>query len=243
VDQRLVGCWRRAVIRFADGTVDDRSDVLWLQTFSTAMADLRLAADRPALTAVDSLTDCSMEQLVALAGSDSSSGHTTVVPDHASPDGVIATWHAGADGVDFQPMTSFPEPGLLSWSADGQIMTERAPSGAYDEQWHRLPGSDGPSGHVVTDGAVRQGWYVVGDHAMYVRDRSVPVPSDRRIDELMSTMDPSQRAWAEALVDCELSYALLVDQRWIIQLSTLPWRQGAELEMTPLDDVLRSGIS
>ena len=116
-------------------------------------------------------------------------------------------------------------------------MIEVAPSGAYDEEWHRLPGSDGPCGHVVVDGAVREGWYVVGDHAMYVRDRAVAVPDERRIDELVAALDvddPSQRATAEALVDCEFSYARRVGDRWVVQLSTLPWRQGSELDMSPL---------
>ncbi len=34
-----------------------------------------------------------------------------------------------------------PGPGLLEWNEDGSVMIERAPSGAYVEEWHRVPGS------------------------------------------------------------------------------------------------------
>jgi hypothetical protein len=237
-----VGCWRRAYIRFADGTVDDASEVIWLQTRS-AMADLRLDGKRPDLTQRGGLRDCTAADLIAMAGSDSSSGHTVVGCDSGGV--VTATWHTGDDGVDFQPVTRFPEPGHLSWSADGRVMVERAPSGAYDEEWHRLDGSDGPCGHVVVDGRVgggaREGWYVVGDHAMYVRDRSVVVDDDRRIDEQIAALDlddAADRARAEVLVDCEFSYARRVGERWIVQLSTLPWLQESTLDMTPLAAVI-----
>jgi hypothetical protein len=120
-------------------------------------------------------------------------------------------------------------------------MFERAPSGAYEEEWHRLDGSDGPHGHVVVDGRVREGWYVVGDHAMYVRDRAVPAGT-ARIDEIVAQLeldDSDQRARAEALVDCEFSYARRRGADWIIELSTVPWRQGSSLDMTPLEAVIR----
>lgn len=237
VPDQLVGCWRRAFIRFADGTVDDRSDVIWLQTRS-AMADLRLDGDRPDLTTRTGLGECDRAELVSLAGSDSSSGVTRV---DASSTPAVATWHTGDDGVDYQPVSAFPEPGWLTWRDDGRVMIEVAPSGAYDEEWLRLPGSDGPSGHVVVDGAVREGWYVVGDHAMYVRDRAVEAPDERRIDEVVAALDvadPAQRAMVEALVDCEFSYARRVGRRWVVQLSTLPWRQESELDMSPLAAVL-----
>jgi hypothetical protein len=236
-----VGCWRRAYIRAADGTVDDRSDVIWLQTRS-AMADLRLDGQRCDLAGRTALADCAADELISLAGSDSSTGYTVLDADD------MATWHTGDEGVDFQPVSAFPEPGLLSWSADGQVMFERAPSGAYDERWHRLPGSDGPSGHVVVDGAVREAWYVVGQHAMYVRDRATPAPDHRRIDQVVADLLTAPvtdqcRSAAEALVDCEFSYAQRHGDRWMIQLSTLPWRQGATVDMAPLAAVITGDAS
>ena len=46
VPDLMLGCWKRAWIEFADGTRDDTTTVVWLQTESL-MADVRIAADRP----------------------------------------------------------------------------------------------------------------------------------------------------------------------------------------------------
>ena len=45
VPELMFGCWRRAWIEFADGSRDDTTNVVWLQTESS-MADVRIAADR-----------------------------------------------------------------------------------------------------------------------------------------------------------------------------------------------------
>ena len=112
VPDQLVGCWRRALIRSADGSVDDRSDVIWLQTRS-AMADLRLDGERPDLSSRSGVGACDHADLVSLAGSDSSTGYTLVdVPTRRllpSPPGTRVD-----EGVDFQPVLAFPEPGLLT---------------------------------------------------------------------------------------------------------------------------------
>ncbi|MCW5698208.1 MAG: hypothetical protein KIS96_15985, partial [Bauldia sp.] len=48
----LVGAWRRTALRRGDGTVDDSSDVLWIQT-RNLFVDVRIAAGRPAAGADD----------------------------------------------------------------------------------------------------------------------------------------------------------------------------------------------
>jgi predicted amidohydrolase len=45
VPDLMLGCWKRAWIEFADGTRDDTTTVVWLQTESL-MADVRIATDR-----------------------------------------------------------------------------------------------------------------------------------------------------------------------------------------------------
>ena len=41
-------------------------------------------------------------------------------------------------------MSAFPEPGLMTWNDDATVMHERAPSGAYLEEWRLVPGSRHP---------------------------------------------------------------------------------------------------
>ena len=37
-----------------------------------------------------------------------------------------AEWHTRGHGTAFQPVSAFPEPGLLEWNDDGTVMIERA---------------------------------------------------------------------------------------------------------------------
>ena len=120
VPAELVGCWRRAWIEFADGSRDDTSVVVWLQ-LDRGMADLRVSADRGAVTTRRGFDECSLDELRVLATSESSSGITTCSPIVTGDDGVrraTASWSDGDDGIAFQPVSAFPEPGLLEWVAD-----------------------------------------------------------------------------------------------------------------------------
>ncbi len=142
VPAELVGCWRRAWIEFADGIRDDTSTVIWLQ-LQSKMADIRVSADQPGHDC-SGLADCSLDELRTLAASESSSGYTTCTPIVVGDDGVrraTAEWFTRGHGVAFQPVSAFPEPGLLEWNDDGTVLYERAPSGAYVEEWRLIPGT------------------------------------------------------------------------------------------------------
>lgn len=225
----MVGCWRRAWISFADGRVDHTSSVVWLQTASR-MADVRIAADRPDLAGRTSLGDCTDAELRAIAQSDASSGYTTCEPMTIGHDGrraATATWHTRGHGVNFQPVTAFPEPGLMTWNDDATVMTERAPSGAYVEEWHLVPGSRQHVGvRSSGDGTV----YRAGDTAVFVRDRAVPIPRPARLPELLDD-HAHDRSMMEALLDCEFSVAERIDGSWVISASTFPWRHGKVLDV------------
>lgn len=224
----LRGCWRREWIRFADGTVDDTSTVIWLQ-LESKMVDVRVAADLDELASRAGLADCSVADLQRLAQSESSSGYTTCTPIQGDPAARSATaeWHTRGFGVAFQPVSAYPEPGLLEWNADGTVMTERAPSGAYVEEWHRMDGTSEPLVYRVLD--PQRQLYVAGSVAVLVRERPVPVPRSARLAELMAeTDDPSRLA---ALVDCEFSVAERGDGVYRITASTLPWKVGGTLSV------------
>jgi hypothetical protein len=230
VPDELRGCWQRAWIRFADGRFDDASFVVWLQTES-AMADIRIAADRPDLRLRNGFGDCSLAELSALADSESSSGYTTCTRIVRGDDGVrraTAEWFTRGHGVNFQPVSSYPEPGLLSWNDDGTVLWELAPSGAYEEEWRLIPGSRAGTEHVDLGGGRHR--YAAGTIRVLVGDRSAVPHRPARLPELIAELG-DDRAAAEALLDCEFSFAEQVDDGgFVIAHSTHPWREGLRLD-------------
>jgi hypothetical protein len=229
VPDLMFGCWRRARIEFSDGRFDDTGTVIWLQTHSL-MADVRIAADRIDLVDRAGLHECTFDELRSIALSDSSSGYTECGPVVVGPDGVrsaTASWHTRGHGVNFQPVSMFPEPGLMTWNDDATVMCERAPSGAYVEEWRLVAGSRDPL-TVTQVGADRI--YRAGDTAVFVRDRAIPIPRPARLPELLDEFQ-NNRQMIEALLDCEFSVAERTGDDWVITTSTLPWRQGKVLDI------------
>ena len=218
VPEWLRGCWRRAWIEFADGTRNDTDHVVWLQTDRT-MADVRVIGTRPSFAGVVSFEQCSPEQLTALSTSNASTGFTTVTDlvDDGGTRQCVAQWFTYGHGANFQPECAFPEPGLLEISADGSVMIERAPSGAYTEEWHLVPGSRDVLRHERL-GAGRER-FTAGPVVVDVRDRTVPMEAGA--------------PFTAATLDCEFSVALLdTDGTHRIVASTIPWREGASLDVT-----------
>jgi hypothetical protein len=229
VPDLMLGCWRRAWIEFADGTIDDTTTVVWLQT-NSLMVDVRIPADRRNLASRTGFGECTIDDLRALGTSDASSGFTDCGPVAMDPDGqrsATATWHTRGQGVNFQPVSAYPEPGLMTWNDDGSVMFERAPSGAYTEEWRLDPGSRDPltvtwvGSHTV---------YRAGDIAVVVRDRAIPTPRQARLADLLDE-HADDRATLEALLDCEFSVARRGTEGWTIFASTLPWKEGTIVDV------------
>lgn len=213
----LRGCWERSWIQFADGTRNDTDRVVWLQTGS-AMADVRIPGDRPSFDGVSGFEACTEAQLAALASSIASTGHTVTTDECDLADGsrsCVAEWFSYGSGANFQPECTFPEPGSLNVDPTGRVMIERAPSGAYVEEWHLVPASPDLLRHdLLPDG--RQ-LFVAGPVAVLLRDRVV-------------AMQPGDEFTFERL-DCEFSVARLgTDGQYRITASTLPWREGVPLD-------------
>src|SRR5690606_17880284 len=109
-------------------------------------------------------------------------------------------------------------PGLLEWVTD-DVMIERAPSGAYVEEWRRLPGTRGPLRHLVE--TTGRHVYVAGTAAVVVRDRPRPVATETRLAELVAACG-DDRDSIVALVDCEFSFARRTDDgTYVVEASTL----------------------
>jgi len=214
----------------ADGTTDTTSTVLWLQ-LESLMVDVRLPADIAGLRDRGGLEACSLEDLRRLTACEASTGRTTCTEVAFDGDGVrraTAEWHTRGPGdIAVHPLTAYPEPGDLEWSDDGSVVVERAPSGAYVEEWHRVPGSEQAlAHHELPDG---RRLFRAGPVAVIVRDRPVALPRVDRIDVLASeTADPAAVA---RLVDVEFSVAAHGDDGWRITGSTLPWRAGGSIDV------------
>jgi hypothetical protein len=231
VPDLMMGCWRRAWIEFADGTIDDTTTVVWLQTDSL-MVDVRIPANRHNVATRASLNECTIDDMHALAASDASSGFTKCGPVSTDRDGVrsaTASWHTRGHGVNYQPVSAFPEPGLMTWSADGAVMFERAPSGAYTEEWRLVSGS---RDLLSVTSVNNDTFYRAGDIAVLVRDRAILIPRQARLPDLVDEY-AADRATLEALLDCEFSVAQRTDGDWTVFASTLPWKEGTVIDVVP----------
>ena len=179
-----------------DGTSDTDSLVVWLQ-LDSSMVDVRIPVD------IDNPLTC-----------EASTGRTICTPIETGADGIrraTAEWHTrGPDDIAIHPDSAFPEPGLLKWNEDGSVMIERAPSGAYVEEWHRVPRSVDRLIEHRTDS--RHRLYAAGDLAVVVTD-------DRGDDQ--------------SLFEVEFAICESVDDRsrWRIVASTLPGRIGEGLDV------------
>jgi hypothetical protein len=231
VPELLRGAWKRSWIRYEDGVVDDTTTVVWVQ-LDVRMADLRVPAAVDDLADRGSLAGCRLDDLRRLAAGESSTGSTVCSPIEVGGDGVrraTASWVDDDLDVAFQPVTAFPEPGLLEWNDDGTVMIETAPSGAYVERWERLPGSSEP---LVLRRMGATLLYIAGAISILVRDRPVPVPVAERLDTLVAEAG-DDRAAVEALVDCEFSFAVRrgsTDDA-VVTASTHPWRVGEVVDV------------
>jgi hypothetical protein len=246
VPRRLLGCWDRRYIRFSDGTEDTSTRVLWVQTLS-GVGDIRIPATRPNLSARTGLADCSKDELLALAEQDCFCG-ITLFDSNAQPF-PTASWPKESYLFRFQPVITFPEPGWMEWLEEGTCMIERAPSGAYVEDWRLQPGSQSFGAHLTQrDAPSLTCLYVAGDHAIFARNRSEALPTDKTLLELAREADYDHRRLQE-LLDCEFSYARRAQPGgdYVIEVSTFPWREGQplgcplvenlETQATNLDDL------
>jgi hypothetical protein len=118
-------------------------------------------------------------------------------------------------------------------------MIEKAPSGAYEEDWRLQLGSQMFAVHLSLRGAGRATClYVAENHAIYARDRTQKLPTDKTMQELVKAMG-NDEAKLRALVDCEFSYARRSQPGgdYVIEVSTLPWREGRILDCAWVESI------
>ncbi|MBD3896607.1 hypothetical protein IEI94_12175 [Halomonas sp. ML-15] len=207
----LRGVWQRVRIDHADGRQDTSTRVFWFQGLSR-YADLRIAASRPQVGQLGASHSADM----ALAHQQGATGRC-YCPDHQ------AIWQRE---WGYQPVVDFPEPGDLE-PRGAAVVIERAPSGAYEEEWHRLTPPD-PSIRVWRRDDHGARLLVIDAYAMLITRRSLELPP-RPLPSLLAAGTAS----AHQLLDCEISCALRATPgaSFVIQLSTLPWREQQRLTL------------
>ena len=164
---------------------------------------------RPSQLAPD-CTSAASTSCVRSRAADASSGFTECGPIEVDADGVrtaTASWHTRGHGVNFQPVSAFPEPGLMSWNDDATVMMERAPSGAYVEEWRLVPGSRDPT--LASRRSTTRRLYRAGPVAV-LRPRSPRSdPAAGTLARVARRATQGDRPMIEALLDCEFSVAEL----------------------------------
>ncbi|MDB5956097.1 hypothetical protein [Ramlibacter sp.] len=212
VPRHYLGVWERKVLRVGSEPQDTRTRVFWLQT-PHWHADVRVPADRPSFAGVASPADCSVQQLRWLVRQEAFAGITTVSGDRC-------WWHRM---IDFRFRRS-QDVGRMAFA--GEQVEEFGVHADYYELWQRLPGT-GTGARAWQDTAgPRRIACVAGDRFLFVRERPVWDAEAVRIQARIELGEAS-RVELEAFVDFEASFGRIEGDAARIELSTLPWREGA----------------
>lgn len=229
VPDQMIGCWLRKYIRFKDGSVDDSTHVIWLQTAS-GMGDMRISAERAIFRGQSSFADCSDRELISLAEQDCACAVTHF--DETTSPYPTASWEIGDSGFMQQTVVNYPEDGWFEWKENGNCMMEYAPSGHYTEDWRLQPNSHTDALHLVCeDSQTTTNLYIAGAHAILTVDRSVILNDERPLQEIVEA-NLSKKETIYSYLDTEYSYAKKVNESdYEITLSSLPWREGDILKL------------
>jgi len=213
---QLAGLWRRSLIRLPDGTEDRTTEVHWLQGMSR-YADLRQPPGRPSFAGIACLRDCGPDHLAWMARQEGFAGRLVQA-------GAFFEWERE---IDFQPPPSTPDAGRL-WLEDG-MMKEEGRDSPYLEHWHSYhAGQPSAALSLVEDATgVAGSLVVVGSIFMFARARKTLLPRGARLSDLLAEA-PDATA-AQDLFDCEIALGEVENGRFLVQRSTLPFREGSEL--------------
>ncbi|HLJ64305.1 MAG TPA: hypothetical protein VKT70_09375 [Stellaceae bacterium] len=226
--ETLRGLWRRSLIEWPDGRRNRVDEVHWLQG-PRFYADLRQRPARPAFDGVTCLRDVRPEHLDWLASQQGFAGEL-----HEA--GGVFEWRRA---LDFQPASGTPDQGRLRF--EGDILRETGVNLPYLEEWRRRPTAALPA-HAVAlrDPAEgRRGFLVrVGEVFMYARARAIALPPGPPLSEHVAGAPSLRRA--QDLLDCEISQGRIHDREWIIERSSLPFREGCALQPRWAPGILRT---
>jgi hypothetical protein len=213
--RELPGVWSRSLYVRADGTVDDTTEVTWVQAASSYV-DLRQPARRPDLSAATCLRALTFDQTAWLATQEGFAGYLRA-------DDREARWERF---IDVQP-ASPPDVGRLSWRGD--VLLEEGIDLPYVEHWERVSASDDVAGlrlvdpHLATVAVLAR----VGETFGFARSREIRIGGPPATPARVAAARDLRSA--QDLVNFELSVGTVSSGRWTIERSSLPFRVGADL--------------
>lgn len=202
---------------FTDGSRDTSTWVLWLQS-GGAFCDLRQPAGRPDMRAATCLDRLDASQMAWLAGQDGFAG--TLLFD--------GSWFEWRRDIGYRPSGPASDSARL-FLRDG-ILVEEGRHAPYVEEWRRLDET------TVAGSTLRLTCRATGRAAllvrhaqffMFARDRAASLPSGDSLAALVA--GAASDAQRRALIDCEISFGRVVQDRWLIERSTLPYRERTDL--------------
>jgi hypothetical protein len=210
----LAGLWRRVLIAWPNGRRDETTMVHWLQGPSL-YADLRQPADRPGFRAITCLRHLNPEHVAWLARQEGFAGVLRF-------DGSAFEWQRP---IDFQPRSLHADAGRL-WF-EGALLIEQGRDVAYTEHWQR----ESPAGQPCAAARLRDmdtgcaGFVIrVGVTFMIARGRSAALPPHHTLGDLVVGAACLQDA--QDIVDCEISLGRVDRSGWLVEHSSLPFKEG-----------------
>lgn len=219
----LLGIWHRQWIE-RGGVRSNPREVEYLQT-SSVFGDIRIPIERPQFSRAASFADLSDGDLKLLAAQQAMAGRTRV-------EGAVATWD---HQISFQPEDGSSDAGRLQLSSD-QTLYEHGLDGSYTEAWRATPAKRFLVIQIAHSGRPDRLLIVAGDRFMYVRNRRMDLPTAESLEALIAATHAG-RAQIIDYLDCEFSTGTVPTGHaaWVIQRSTLPWRESRRLEF--VDDL------
>lgn len=217
----LLGEWHRDWIE-RDGARLNTRAVLYLQA-PVHFGDLRIPYDRPSLASAKSFADLDDAALHALLRQQGMVGH-------ARADGMVATWTAD---IDFQPPDGSVDAGRME-RRGARAFLEHALDNAYTESWTKWSIKRERRFLVVRverGGRLDRMLVVVGNRFIFARNRVTDLPRAESLEALAEAEHANHARLVEYL-DCEISSGSVRhgNARWIVEHSTLPWREGVALD-------------
>ncbi|MCE9648485.1 MAG: hypothetical protein K8R18_02570 [Parvibaculum sp.] len=216
--ETVAGLWRRSLIAWPDGARDTETWVNWMQGPSFYL-DLRQPVGKPDFHGISGLRELDAPQLEWLASQEGFAGEL-------HHDGTYFEWRRE---IDFQPQAIYSDQGKL-WYADG-MMIEEGKDIPYIEHWNREPIELQPicAMRLADREDGRRGFIMrIGSLFMYARARGFEVPAGRHLRECVA--GAADLGAAQDLVDCEISQGVITSTGWIVQRSSLPYREGRRLD-------------
>ena len=208
------GLWRRTLLAMPEGR-DVDSCVYWLQT-ELWHADLRVPAERPDFSQVQSLNQCTPVHLQWMLRQEGFAGITQV-------DGERCEWHRRMD----YRSDEFRDIGDMRFRKD--FLEEFGVERQYIEQWQQEPLAFRRfSAKCMPSGAPRQLLLRAGEFFMHVRPRNLSHEEARHLWALVDERSANPNDMRQ-LADFEISFGKQQDGELRILLSTLPWLESVVL--------------